>query len=170
MICSACFGHLYTHHQELEPKCVSLPPMVCSAWLLVVGGQVQGSRLWVQEEGFCTTPSAFLDGSGWKSVERISTWHCSALDVPQISVRWKPHFTQESKCKFARISVHFQTNLLSTRCRISTCYALNCKELRENQYSESRTELGDGNEFLPTLSILTALFSWNSVQGIWMNR
>ena len=29
--------------------------MVCSAWLLVVGGQVQGSRLCVQEEGCCTS-------------------------------------------------------------------------------------------------------------------
>jgi hypothetical protein len=31
--------------------------MVCSAWLLVVGGQVQGSRLCAQEEGCCTTTS-----------------------------------------------------------------------------------------------------------------
>ena len=29
--------------------------MMCSAWLLVVGGQVQGSKLCVQEEGCCTT-------------------------------------------------------------------------------------------------------------------
>ena len=34
---------------------VLLPPMMCSAWLLVVGGQVQSSRLCVQEEGCCTT-------------------------------------------------------------------------------------------------------------------
>jgi len=34
-------------------KCVLLPPMVCTAWLLVVGGQVQSSRLWVQEERCC---------------------------------------------------------------------------------------------------------------------
>ena len=45
IICSTCFGHFYAHHQELETICVLLPPMVCSAWLLVVGGQVQGSRL-----------------------------------------------------------------------------------------------------------------------------
>jgi len=31
-----------------------LPPIVCRSWLLVVGGQVQGSRLCVQEEGCCT--------------------------------------------------------------------------------------------------------------------
>ena len=37
--------------------CVLSPPMVCSAWLLVVGGQVQGSRVCVQEEGCCTTAS-----------------------------------------------------------------------------------------------------------------
>ena len=48
------FGHFYAHHQELETICVLLPPMVCSAWLLVVGGQMQGSRLWVQEEWCCT--------------------------------------------------------------------------------------------------------------------
>jgi len=51
IICSTCFGHFYAHHQELETICVLLPPMVCSAWLLVVGGQVQGSRLCVQNEG-----------------------------------------------------------------------------------------------------------------------
>ena len=38
---STCFGHFYAHHQELETICVLLPPMVCNAWLLVVGGQVQ---------------------------------------------------------------------------------------------------------------------------------
>ena len=52
---SICFGHVYAHHQELATICVLLPPMVCSAWLLVVGGQVQGSMVCVQEEGFCTT-------------------------------------------------------------------------------------------------------------------
>jgi len=55
IICSTCFGHFYAHHQELETICVLLPPMVCSNWLLVVGGQVQGSRVCVQEEGCCTT-------------------------------------------------------------------------------------------------------------------
>ena len=55
MLCSTCFGHFYALHQELETICVLLPPMVCSAWLLVVGGQVQGSRLCVQEEGCCST-------------------------------------------------------------------------------------------------------------------
>ena len=45
MIRLTCFGHFYAHHQELETICVLLPPMVCSDWLLVVGGQVQGSRL-----------------------------------------------------------------------------------------------------------------------------
>jgi hypothetical protein len=45
IICSTCFGHFYAHHQELKTICVLLPPMVCSAWLLVVGSQVQGSRL-----------------------------------------------------------------------------------------------------------------------------
>ena len=54
IICSACFGHFYVHHQELETICVLLPSMVCSAWVLVVGGQVLGSRLCVQEEAAIT--------------------------------------------------------------------------------------------------------------------
>ena len=37
MICSTCFGYFCSHHQELETICVLLPPVVCSAWLLVVG-------------------------------------------------------------------------------------------------------------------------------------
>ena len=35
IICSACFGHFYTHHQEVESIRVLLPPMVCDA--LVAG-------------------------------------------------------------------------------------------------------------------------------------
>ena len=31
IICLACFGHFYAHHQELETICVLLPPMVCGA-------------------------------------------------------------------------------------------------------------------------------------------
>ena len=60
---STCFGHFYAHHHELETICVLLPPMVYSAWLLVVGGQVQSSRVSVQEEGCCTIRAAslFLD-------------------------------------------------------------------------------------------------------------
>ena len=54
IICSKCFGHFYAHHQELESICALLPPMVCSAWLLVVGGQVLNIRLCVQEERCCT--------------------------------------------------------------------------------------------------------------------
>ena len=45
MIRSTCFEHFYAHHQVLETICVLLPLMVCGARLLVVGGQVQGSRL-----------------------------------------------------------------------------------------------------------------------------
>ena len=54
MICSTYFGQFYVDHQELEAICVLLPPMVCSAWLLVVGGQVQGSKLCVRNEGCCS--------------------------------------------------------------------------------------------------------------------
>ena len=59
IICSTCFAQFYAHHLELETICVILPPMVCSAWLLVVGGQVQDSRLCVLEEGLarqCNIP------------------------------------------------------------------------------------------------------------------
>ena len=55
LICSKCYGQFYAHHQELETICVLLPPMVCSAWLLVVGGQVQSSRLCVWVERYCMT-------------------------------------------------------------------------------------------------------------------
>ena len=44
IMCSTCFGYFYAHHQELETIGVLLPPMVCSSWLLVVGGQEQDSR------------------------------------------------------------------------------------------------------------------------------
>jgi len=41
IICSTCFGHLYTHHQELETILVLLPHMVCNA--LVAGGRWSGA-------------------------------------------------------------------------------------------------------------------------------
>jgi len=68
IICSTCFGNFCAHHQELETICVLLPPMVCSAWLLIVGDEVQGSRLCVQEEGCCTNcsmPIYPVCGAGW---------------------------------------------------------------------------------------------------------
>ena len=43
IIYSTCFGHLHAHHQELETICVLLPSMVCSAWLLVVGGRCRSA-------------------------------------------------------------------------------------------------------------------------------
>ena len=42
IICSACFGHLYAHHQELETVLVLLPHMVCNA--LVAGGRLLGAE------------------------------------------------------------------------------------------------------------------------------
>ena len=83
MICSTCFGHLYAQHQELETICVLLPPMVCSAWLLVVGVQVQGSRLCVQEEGCCTTASCNIPFPGRTPCcpapdpQQLATKHCT---------------------------------------------------------------------------------------------
>ena len=53
IICSTCFCHLYAHHQECETVLVLLPRMVCNA--LVAGGQVQGSRLCVRDEGSCSS-------------------------------------------------------------------------------------------------------------------
>jgi len=47
-----CFGHLYAHHQEVKTILVLLPH---TSWLLVVGGQVQSSRLCVRWEGNCAT-------------------------------------------------------------------------------------------------------------------
>ena len=41
IICSTCFGHLYTHHQELETILVLLPHMVRNA--LVAGGRRSGA-------------------------------------------------------------------------------------------------------------------------------
>ena len=53
---------------------VLLPPMVCDAWLLVVGGQVKDNRLCVQEEGCCTSCSIPLPATNiyiywWQAVE-----------------------------------------------------------------------------------------------------
>jgi len=55
IICSTCFGHLYAHHQELETVLVLLPHMV-------VGGQVQGSRLCVRDKVNCATGQSHLVG------------------------------------------------------------------------------------------------------------
>ena len=73
IICSTCFGQFYAHHQELGTICVLLPTMVCSAWLLVVGGQVQGSRLCVHEEGYCTT-AVMQHPSSWTHNLLPWTW------------------------------------------------------------------------------------------------
>ena len=60
------FRALLCSSSGAETICVLLPPMVCSAWLLVIRGQVQCSRLCVQEEGCCITwvmqhPSSWMD-------------------------------------------------------------------------------------------------------------
>jgi len=41
VICSACFRHLYAHHQELGTILVLLPHVVCTA--LVAGGRWPGA-------------------------------------------------------------------------------------------------------------------------------
>jgi hypothetical protein len=73
MICSTCFGHFYAHHQELETICVLLQSMVCSAWLFVVGGKMQGSRLCVQEVGCCTA-WVVQHPSSWTHSLLLCTW------------------------------------------------------------------------------------------------
>ena len=59
IICSTCFGHLYVHNQELETICVLLPPMVCSAWLLVVGVRCRAAGYVSSKRDVAT--SLFLD-------------------------------------------------------------------------------------------------------------
>ena len=55
LICSTCFGHFYAHHQELETICVCYYRLWCAmSWLVVVGGQMQVSRLCVRNEGCCS--------------------------------------------------------------------------------------------------------------------
>ena len=76
IICSTCFGHFYAHHQELETIRALLTPMVCSAWLLAVGGQMQESRLCVRDEGCCST-----ELSNIPYPERIAG--CSVPDLQQ---------------------------------------------------------------------------------------
>ena len=51
IICSTCFGHFYAHHQEFETILCYYRLWCAFPSLLVVGGQVQGSRLCVQDEG-----------------------------------------------------------------------------------------------------------------------
>ena len=41
IICSTCFGHLYSHNQGLDTIFVLLPHMVCNA--LVAGGRRSGA-------------------------------------------------------------------------------------------------------------------------------
>jgi len=40
--CSTCFGHLYTHHQDLETILMLLTHVVCNA--LVAGGRLLGAE------------------------------------------------------------------------------------------------------------------------------
>jgi len=61
-MCSTCFGHLYAHHQELERLYLCYCCVWCvMPWLLVVSGQVQGSRLCVRDEGNCATGDTFWE-------------------------------------------------------------------------------------------------------------
>ena len=53
VICSACFGHLYAHHQEIENILVLLPHMVCNA--LVAGVRQSGAGQ--QQPSHCTPVS-----------------------------------------------------------------------------------------------------------------
>ena len=61
------------------------PPMVCSAWLLAVGGQVQGSRVCVQEEGCCTS---FTVTSSWF----FFSTHMQQCTDRQTDIKWEDMF------------------------------------------------------------------------------
>ena len=72
--CSTCFGHLYAHYQELETTICYYRIWCVMPWLLVVGDQVQGSRLCVRDGGSCS--SSFPHPWWWaykcpKHVEQI---------------------------------------------------------------------------------------------------
>ena len=54
-ISSTCFGHLCAHHQELVTILCYYRIWCVMHQLLVVGGQVQGSRLCFRNEGSCST-------------------------------------------------------------------------------------------------------------------
>ena len=60
IICSACFRHLYAHHQEFEIVLVLLPHMVCNAW--VAGGWLLGAEQQAMHLGWlivcCCAPNS----------------------------------------------------------------------------------------------------------------
>ena len=73
IICSTCVQALLCPSSGARDyMCVLLPLMVCSAWLLVVGGQVQDSRLCVQDEGYSSTESGYIPLPG-----RIACLQCT---------------------------------------------------------------------------------------------
>ena len=61
--CSTCFGPLYAHHQELVTIVCYYRIWCVMPWLLVVGGQEQGNRLCVRDEGICSTSSLLPSSS-----------------------------------------------------------------------------------------------------------
>ena len=54
VICSTCFGHFYAHHTSSILYVYYYRLWCAMPWLLVVGGQVQDSRLCVRNEGCCS--------------------------------------------------------------------------------------------------------------------
>ena len=90
--------------------CVLLPHMVCSAWLLVVGGQVQGSRLWVQEERCCTTAVAV--------VQHPSSWTHSLL-----SCTWPPATSNQALHTIGGNNTHSLEHLMMGIEVPETCWA-----------------------------------------------
>ena len=60
MIRSTCFGHFYAHHQELRLYVCYYRLWCAMPLLLVVGGQVQVSRLCVRDEGCCSSNNPHL--------------------------------------------------------------------------------------------------------------
>jgi len=90
--------------------CVLLPPMVCSACLLVVGGQVQGSRLCVQAEGFCTS--------------------CS---IPRAATYWYKYMCFEANSFQSKHNIISQENVISIYCKYLTYVYMLMKFFRSEE-------------------------------------
>ena len=73
MIRSTCFGHFYAHRQELETICELLPPMVCSACLLVVGGQVHEAGCESRKRDAAATSNQALHTIGGNNTHIVSS-------------------------------------------------------------------------------------------------
>jgi hypothetical protein len=68
-------------------------------WLLVVGGQVQGSRLCVQEEGCCTTGLVNWYGGGGE-------WPVGIVDSDRLNNELSTHTTTSNPLTLTLLTFH----------------------------------------------------------------